>query len=133
MATAYGNGVPRHATQIYEALFTFTYFYIAILSMEKKVEVDWQHGRLFGIFLIWGFGSRFLLEFIKENQVAFEDGLALNMGQWLSIPFGIGRYLFHYSVCLRLRKGFKVLGHNPIHPRGDIWKSVLLINFEPFM
>jgi prolipoprotein diacylglyceryltransferase len=26
------------------------------------------------------------VEFIKENQVAFEDQMALNMGQWLSIP-----------------------------------------------
>ena len=25
-------------------------------------------------------------EFIKENQVAFEDGMTLIMGQWLSIP-----------------------------------------------
>ncbi len=33
------------------------------------------------------FSSRLLIEFIKEDQEAFESGMALNMGQWLSIPF----------------------------------------------
>jgi prolipoprotein diacylglyceryltransferase len=32
------------------------------------------------------FSARFLIEFYKENQSAFESGLALNMGQILSIP-----------------------------------------------
>jgi prolipoprotein diacylglyceryltransferase len=32
------------------------------------------------------FGSRFFVEFIKEDQVGFEAGMKLNMGQWLSIP-----------------------------------------------
>jgi prolipoprotein diacylglyceryltransferase len=40
-----------------------------------------------GIFLTVCFGSRFLIEFIKEPQVAFEESMALNMGQLLSIPF----------------------------------------------
>ena len=33
------------------------------------------------------FGSRFFIEFIKEDQEAFEAAMSLNMGQWLSIPF----------------------------------------------
>ena len=36
------------------------------------------------------FGSRFFIEFIKEDQEAFEAGMMLNMGQWLSIPFVLG-------------------------------------------
>ncbi|MBU1820529.1 MAG: prolipoprotein diacylglyceryl transferase, partial [Bacteroidetes bacterium] len=36
--------------------------------------------------LIWIFGLRFVYEFLKENQVSFEDTLPLNMGQILSIP-----------------------------------------------
>lgn len=46
-----------------------------------------------GIFLIVCFGSRFIIEFIKNPQVEFEEGMLLNMGQLLSIPFvllGIG-------------------------------------------
>jgi prolipoprotein diacylglyceryltransferase len=51
------------------------------------------NGNIFGWFLIMLFGVRFFIEFIKEVQVNFEDGMTLNMGQWLSIPFislGIG-------------------------------------------
>jgi prolipoprotein diacylglyceryltransferase len=44
---------------------------------------------MFGIFLIVVFGSRILIEFIKNHQVAFEDNMVLDMGQWLSIPFVI--------------------------------------------
>lgn len=32
---------------------------------------------------------RFVYEFLKENQVSFEDNLTLNMGQILSIPMVI--------------------------------------------
>jgi len=46
-------------------------------------------GLLFGVFLIFVFGFRFLVEYIKEDQVAFEAGMRLNMGQWLSIPLVI--------------------------------------------
>jgi prolipoprotein diacylglyceryltransferase len=52
-----------------------------------------KKGWFLGIFFIGIFGTRFLIEFIKEPQVAFEQGMTLNMGQLLSIPFvlmGIG-------------------------------------------
>ena len=44
-------------------------------------------GTIFGMFLILLFGVRFVVEFFKENQVAYENSLPLNMGQLLSIPF----------------------------------------------
>ena len=28
----------------------------------------------------------FIIEFVKEEQVAFEKGMTLDMGQWLSVP-----------------------------------------------
>jgi prolipoprotein diacylglyceryltransferase len=40
------------------------------------------------------FGARFLIEFVKRNQVPFESSLPINMGQILSIPLVIaGVYL----------------------------------------
>lgn len=77
--------IPRHPTQLYEAflylvVFSIVYFYY------KKYRPE-RNGVLFGIFLIGMFVSRFIVEFFKENQVAFEDSMTLNMGQWLSIPF----------------------------------------------
>ncbi len=56
-----------------------------------------------GIFLIVCFGSRFLIEFIKNDQVDFEADMVLNMGQLLSIPFvllGIGFLVYAYTKKL---------------------------------
>jgi prolipoprotein diacylglyceryltransferase len=46
-----------------------------------------RQGLIFGVFLEIIFVTRFLLEFIKNDQEAFEANMTLNMGQWLSIPF----------------------------------------------
>ena len=79
------QGIARHPAQLYEAiscviLFAFLYW------LWSKYKQDLVAGRLFGIFLIWCFGVRFLLEFLKEPQEAFEASLPINMGQILSIP-----------------------------------------------
>ena len=36
------------------------------------------------------FGVRFLIEFVKNDQVDFEADMVLNMGQMLSLPFILG-------------------------------------------
>lgn len=83
-----GETIPKHPTQIYEALTYFTIFILLyILYVRDKGKI--KEGRLFGLFLILVFTARFLIEFIKEDQVAFESGMTLNMGQWLSIPFAL--------------------------------------------
>jgi len=83
-----GETVAKHPTQIYEALvYLFTFGLLMILYL--KTRIRYKEGLIFGIFFILIFGSRFLIEYIKEDQEAFEAGMALNMGQWLSIPFVI--------------------------------------------
>jgi prolipoprotein diacylglyceryltransferase len=44
-------------------------------------------GRILGASFVASFTARFLIEFVKEEQVPFEQALLLNMGQLLSIPF----------------------------------------------
>ena len=83
--------VPRHPAQLYESISTFILFLILFYIWSRKKR-ETMPGLLFGIFMTYLFVARFFHEFIKENQVAFEDDLTLNMGQWLSIPmvmFGI--------------------------------------------
>ena len=46
-----------------------------------------KRGMFIGIFMIVCFGSRMLIEIIKNPQVEFEESMTLNMGQLLSIPF----------------------------------------------
>lgn len=88
------DDVPRHAAQLYEATAYLAIFIFMYYSAFKKQWTNFK-GRLFGFFLISIFTARFFLEFFKENQVAFEEGLTLNMGQYLSIPCVLaGLYFF---------------------------------------
>jgi len=81
--------VPKHPTQLYEALCYLVTFAVIQYMYWKTKAKDYQ-GMLVGVFFIMVFTARFFIEFIKEDQEAFEAGMALNMGQWLSIPFVIG-------------------------------------------
>ena len=80
------DDIPRHPAQLYESIAYFISFGILYLIYLKKRETL-KTGFLFGLFLIFIFGFRFFVEFIKEDQSAFEAGMILNMGQILSIPF----------------------------------------------
>ena len=55
--------------------------------MYWKKNAEERPGLIFGVFFIGIFVPRFLIEFIKNDQVDFEATMTLNMGQWLSIPF----------------------------------------------
>lgn len=76
-----------HPTQIYEALFCIAVFVYLLYAYFKQDMGNKRPGFMFSIFLIVIFGSRILIEFIKNPQVEFEQGMTLDMGQWLSIPF----------------------------------------------
>ena len=90
--------VPSHPTQLYEALCYFALFGL-LMWMYWKKNAQERPGLLLGIFFVWVFGSRFIIEFVKNNQVAFENSMTLNMGQWLSIPFVlIGISLIIYAM-----------------------------------
>lgn len=75
-----------HPTQIYEALCYFALFGL-LMWMYWKKNAEERPGLIFGTFFIGIFVPRFLIEFIKNDQVAFEATMTLNMGQWLSLPF----------------------------------------------
>lgn len=77
---------PRHPTQLYEAISYILIFAVLIYTYKRSEKKNFN-GILFGIFLILLFSARFIIEFFKENQVAFENQMTINMGQWLSIPF----------------------------------------------
>jgi prolipoprotein diacylglyceryl transferase len=77
--------VAKHPTQIYESLSYLATFAVMMYMYWKTKAKDYQ-GLIIGVFFVMVFLSRFLVEFIKEDQEAFEAGMALNMGQLLSIP-----------------------------------------------
>lgn len=81
-----GEILAKHPTQIYEALAYFATFGI-LMYLYRKTNSKNRPGLLTGVFFVLMFAARFFVEFIKEDQEAFEAGMVLNMGQWLSIPF----------------------------------------------
>ena len=89
------DDTPRHPAQLYESFFyliTFVVLYFTYMKTNKKS----LPGYLFGLALVMIFGFRFFVEFIKENQSPFEQGMILDMGQLLSIPFVIAGFYFMF-------------------------------------
>lgn len=97
--------LPRHPAQLYEAIAYFIFFlgmvYLYKRGLKKQVSLPYHRGFYFGLCLTEIFVFRFFIEFLKENQVNFEDSMRLNMGQWLSIPFII---IGIYFMCFYGKK-----------------------------
>lgn len=77
----------QHPAQLYEAICYLITFAILLWMYFKRDEGRKRPGFMFGIGLVGIFLTRPFIELIKENQEAFEEGMAMNMGQLLSIPF----------------------------------------------
>ncbi|KXX70122.1 prolipoprotein diacylglyceryl transferase [Flammeovirga sp. SJP92] len=89
--------IPRHPAQLYEAICYFIIFG-TMMFLYHKHRASLKNGFFSGTVIILIFTSRFFIEFFKENQVSFEEGLSLNMGQMLSVPYVlIGVCLIIYS------------------------------------
>lgn len=96
--TLRGETLAKHPTQLYESL-SYLLIFVILMFLYYKFLPRLKRGTLFGLFLIGLFSARFFIEYVKEPQVAFEQGMALNMGQLLSIPFILGgAALVVYSV-----------------------------------
>ncbi|WP_052496241.1 prolipoprotein diacylglyceryl transferase [Pedobacter lusitanus] len=87
------DNIPRHPAQLYEAVAYLLIFGFVYLMMKKYPR---SSGFYFGMVIFLIFCFRIAIEFIKEDQSAFEAGLLLNMGQLLSIPFILTGILIMY-------------------------------------
>ena len=81
-----GEDFPRHPAQLYEAI-AYIIIFIAIILIYNKHKEKIGSGFYFGFCIATIFTFRFFIEFCKEVQVDFEEGMTLDMGQLLSIPF----------------------------------------------
>src|SRR5690606_18018176 len=103
LSTVRTLGITKHPTQIYESLSYFISF-LCLLAGWFKYKEQLSDGLYLGLFLVSVFGMRFIREFLKENQVDFEENLTLNMGQSLSIPLVIGGIIL---IIYALKNGLK--------------------------
>ena len=95
------DNYPRHPGQLYEAIAYAILFFImwAIYKRGKRREERGEKtmskanypqvgtGWYFGFCLFYIFTFRFLIEYTKDVQEAWEADMLFNMGQLLSIPF----------------------------------------------
>lgn len=90
-----------HPTQLYEALAYLLTFLLTMWLYWRRDMARRYQGLIFGVLLLCIFGSRILIESVKNVQEAWELDLiasyGLNMGQILSIPFVV------VGGCLVLR------------------------------
>lgn len=81
------EAVPRHPTQLYEALaYLFTFAILCYLWNKKRDLLP--PGTIVGWMFLLIFGSRFFIEFVKLPQELYPQATAwLQTGQYLSLPF----------------------------------------------
>jgi len=84
---------PRHPAQLYEAIYCL-FLFVFMIWFWKYKRNNAGPGFMFGLLCVLLFIERFFVEFVKENQVEFEEALTFNMGQWLSVPFIITGAIF---------------------------------------
>lgn len=74
----FGDGVPRHPTQLYESAFALALF-VFLLAARRRFS---EPGRLFGIFMIAYFAFRFGVEFLRAGDAT---SIGLTMAQIVSL------------------------------------------------
>jgi len=99
------DNLPRHPAQLYEAISYFIIFAIMMI-LYKKMRDRLKNGFFFGLATVLFVTARFLIEFVKENQVGFENGMTINMGQLLSLPYLVVGIGFIIYGLLKTRKLF---------------------------
>ena len=90
------DNTPRHPAQLYEAISYLIIFTIMMILYKKKRD-RLKNGFFFSLATVLFFTARIMIEFVKVNQVEFEDKMIFNMGQLLSLPFivvGIGFIIY---------------------------------------
>lgn len=98
--TLYGPATACHPTQLYEA-GAYLLLFILLMWMYWRKNAEERPGLILGTFFIGCFTPRILIEFVKNNQEAFEDTMLLNMGQLLSVPFVLAGIIL---VCYALSR-----------------------------
>jgi prolipoprotein diacylglyceryltransferase len=78
-----------------------------MMLLYQKMRDKLKNGFFFGLVLVLIFTARFIIEFVKKDQVEFEEKMFLNMGQLLSLPYilvGFGFILFAFWKTAKSKK-----------------------------
>lgn len=96
--------VPRHPSQLYEALLEGVVMFIVMFALSRKTPPR-SRGTFFGLFMLLYGVFRFAIEFIREPdvQLGYLWGGWLTMGQLLSVPLMlVGAVVLIYAFKKKL-------------------------------
>lgn len=84
---------PRHPAQLYESV-AYAVTFVVVWLLYRRFGERTPRGLLFGLMFLLIFSARIAVESVKERQAAYEQGMAISVGTWLSIvPVLIGLVL----------------------------------------
>ncbi|MFT3964709.1 MAG: prolipoprotein diacylglyceryl transferase [Sphingobium sp.] len=102
-----GGDVPRHPSQLYEAVLEGPVMFAILAFFFWKTDARYQPGKLFGIAALSYGAARFGVEFFREADaqlMEFAQRTGLHMGQWLTLPMlAIGLWLVLTAKGRRVR------------------------------
>jgi phosphatidylglycerol:prolipoprotein diacylglycerol transferase len=78
-AVDFGDGVPRHPTQLYEMVFMLAMLAAGWIAVRRWPE---PAGLVFKAFMLVYFAFRFMIEFIRDEPLY---GMGLTLFQWISV------------------------------------------------
>jgi len=86
-----GGDVPRHPSQLYEAVLEGPVLFLILWFLFWKTDARYQPGKLVGTFiLVYGI-ARFLVELVRQPDQGLENlPWGLTMGQTLTVPMVLG-------------------------------------------
>jgi len=99
-----GGEMPRHPSQLYEAVLEGPLLFLILWYMFWKTRARYRPGKLVGAFLLVYGVSRFLVEFVREpdaHLIEFAERTYLHMGQWLTVPMILGGLYLIATANLR--------------------------------
>ncbi len=84
-----GGPLPRHPSQLYEAVLEGLLLLVILLVLFWKTGARFRPGLITGVF-VGGYGlARFFVEYYREPDAQLQEFAArtgLSMGQWLTVP-----------------------------------------------
>jgi len=106
-------GLPRHPSQLYEALLEGALVIAVMLPLFWKTRARYRTGLLVGVFTAQIAATRFVIEFFREPDAQLAHRVAetgLSQGQWLSIPLALAGVAL---VVWALRRPEAASGYKP--------------------
>ena len=100
--------LPRHPSQLYEALLEGALIIAIMLPLFWKTRARYRTGLLVGVFATLIAWARFAIEFFREPDAQLADlavQSGLSMGQWLTIPLSLVGVFFVIFALLRPELG----------------------------